>query len=418
MQTTLVGRVTARLPLLVAFPGFRWLWLATLISSMGNWFGTLALSIYVYNLTGSATAIAGLMASQAIPSLLLSPLAGVAVDRMRRRHVMLLAQAAAALIWTVIPFTAVLWQIYALAMLARLTTSFYLPAERSLVPDLVGKENALSANATISIVSTFSLVVGPALAGMLIAATSPAWAIWVNAITFVVALLCITRIQGELPRTHALDSSRPGVLSEALAGLRFAVEHRALRLLMLTTFASAFAGAGLMTVELIYVKDLLEGGDRGYGFYYSAAGIGAFLASLTAARVARRFTLPGVYVASVLATGLMFFPFANIPVLWFVILIAVPLTYPWVMAMILVDTMLQRWVDGNVRGRVFALIHAQRNAGQILVAAIVGPLVDLWGPVLIINLAGIIYTLVGLYAVAHVAILRRAEPPVVQEAQA
>jgi hypothetical protein len=70
-----------------------------------------------------------------------------------------------------------------------------------------------------------------------------------------------------------------------------------------------------------------------------------------------------------------------------------------------------------VRGRVFALIHAQRNAGQILVAAIVAPLVDLWGPVLIINLAGIIYTLVGLYAVAHVAILRRAEPPVVQEAQ-
>jgi MFS family permease len=399
-------------PLVVSVPGFRWLWLATLVSSLGNWFGIVALNIYVYDQTGSATAIAGLMAFQAIPALVLSPIAGVVVDRLRRRQVMIVAHLAAGLTWTLIPFTTSLWQIYALAVLARLTTSFYLPAERALVPDLVGKEQSLSANAALSMVSTTTFVLGPALAGLVIAAFSAGAALWFNAATFFAAMLCILRISGELPRTQAAAQDRPSWWVDALAGLRYATGHLALRILLITTFVSAFAGAGLLAVELVYVKDVLQGGDVGYGFYYSVAGIGALVASSSAGALVRRFTLAGAYVGSVLATGLLFFPYANIPVLWFVILVTGIHAIPWVLGMILVDTMLQQWVDDAVRGRIFALIQAQRGAGPILVTAILAPLVDLWGPVPVMNISGVIYSLVGLYAVARLGTLRQVEQSV------
>ena len=414
-MTFISRQFAARFPLVIDVSGFRWLWLATLVSSLGNWFGVVALNIYVYDLTGSATAIAGLMAFQAIPALVLSPVTGTVVDRLRRRHVMLVAYFVAGLTWTLIPLTTTLWQIYLLAVLARLTTSFYLPAERSLVPDLVGKEQTLNANAALSMVSTTSFVLGPALAGLLIASFSAGMALWCNATSFFLAFLCILRITGEMPRTRSAAQARGAWWQEALAGLRYATGHSALRIILLTTFVSAFAGAGLIAVELVYVKDVLDGGDLGYGIYYSVAGIGGLVASTSAAYVVRRFTLAGAYVASVLATGLLFFPYANIPILWFVILVSGFHTIPWVMGMILVDTMLQQWVDDTVRGRVFALIQAQRSAGQILVTAILAPLVDLWGPVPIMNLSGVIYTLAGLYAVTHVGALRQSEQRAEQE---
>jgi sugar phosphate permease len=105
----------------------------------------------------------------------------------------------------------------------------------------------------------------------------------------------------------------------------------------------------------------------------------------------------------------MFFPYANVQILWFVILFSGLHTVPWVLGYILVDTMLQQWVADEVRGRIFGLIHTQRNAGQVLVAAMLAPLVDWWGPVTVLNLSGIVYTLVGIYAVARLGVLRYEE---------
>jgi sugar phosphate permease len=140
---------------------------------------------------------------------------------------------------------------------------------------------------------------------------------------------------------------------------------------------------------------------------YSVAGVGAIIASTNATRWAHRFTLPGLYVSTVLLTGLMFFPYDNVQILWFVILVAGLHTVPWVLGYILVDTMLQEWVADEVRGRIFSLIHTQRNAGQVLVAAFMAPLVDWWGPVVILNISGVIYTLVGLYAISRRGVLFR-----------
>src|SRR6185503_5729883 len=261
----------------------------------------------------------------------------------------------------------------------------------------------------LSAVNYLALIVGPAIAGFLLAASSAAVAFWADAASFVVAILFISRISGELPRTRLEGQARPSWLDDLKVGLQYAFNHRALRVLLVTTFVAAFAGAALVTIEVVYVKDVLNGGDVGYGLLYSVAGFGAILGSASATRLSRRFTLTGLYVATVLLTGLMFFPYANVQVLWFVILVAGLHTVPWVLGYILVDTMLQQWVADEVRGRIFSLIHTQRNAGQVLVAGLLAPLVDWWGPVTVLNLSGAVYTLVGIYAISRLGVLRREE---------
>lgn len=396
-------------PLIFESPSFRWLWLANLVSKLGDWLGLIALNLYVYTLTGSATALAGLLAVEAIPALLIGSVAGVVVDRFRRRHVMILSNLGAAFIFTLLPFATALWQIYVLALLSRVMVSFFDPAERSLVPDLVGKDKVLGANAALSGVNFLALIIGPALAGFLVAASSAAVAFWVDAASFVVAILLISRIRGEFPRSRVEQAEAPGWLTDLKFGVQYALGNAALRILLLTNFMAAFCGAALTTIEVVYVKDVLQGGDVGYGMLYSVAGFGAIIASTNASRWSRRFTLPGLYVGSVLLTGLMFFPYANVQILWFVILFSGLHTIPWVLGYILVDTMLQQWVSDEVRGRIFGLVHTQRSAGQVLVAALLAPLVDWWGPVTVLNLSGVIYTMVGLYAISRLGVLHQEE---------
>jgi len=405
----LTTTLRTRFPLIFESPSFRWLWLANLVSKLGEWMGFVALNLYVFDLTGSATALAGLLAVESIPALLIGPLAGVIVDRFSRRRVMIMGNLAAALIFALLPLVTSLWQIYVLALLSRVAVSFFEPAERSLLPDLVGKDKVLAANSALSAVNYLALIVGPAIAGFLLAASSAAVAFWADAASFVVAILFISRISGELPRTRLEGQAMPSWFDDLKVGLQYAFNHRALRVLLVTTFVAAFAGAALVTIEVVYVKDVLNGGDVGYGLLYSVAGIGAILGSASATRLSRRFTLTGLYVATVLLTGLMFFPYANVQVLWFVILVAGLHTVPWVLGYILVDTMLQQWVADEVRGRIFSLIHTQRNAGQVLVAGLLAPLVDWWGPVTVLNLSGVVYTLVGIYAISRLGVLRREE---------
>jgi predicted MFS family arabinose efflux permease len=242
-----------------------------------------------------------------------------------------------------------------------------------------------------------------------VSASSAAVAFWADAASFVVAILFIGRITGELPRTQPEGETKSGWFDDLKFGLRYAFGHQALRVLLVTTFVAAFAGAALVTIEVVYVKDVLKGGDIGYGLLYSVAGFGAILGSVNASRLSRRFTLTGLYVTTVLLTGLMFFPYANVQILWFVIIVAGLHTIPWVLGYILVDTMLQQWVADEVRGRIFSLIHTQRSAGQVLIAGMLAPLVDWWGPVTVLNLSGVVYTLVGFYAIARLGVLRQEE---------
>ncbi|GAB4213292.1 MAG: MFS transporter [Roseiflexaceae bacterium] len=398
-----------RPPVVFAWPSFRWLWAATLISSLGDWLGFVTLNLHVYALTNSATALAGLLAVEAIPALVLGPLAGIAVDRYPRQRLMIGAHLLAALVYALLPFASSLWAIYLLAFLARSASSIFVPAERALVPTLVPREQLLGANAALSMVIHLSLVFGPALAGVLVATTGVTVAFWANALSFLLAVLCIGRIAAPglaSPETQP----HPARSTRRWEGLHFIRQHPALRTVLLTTFGTAIAQAALLTIEVVYVKEILGGDEVAYGILISSAGLGALVASTNATRWARRWSLPGLFGGSLLVTGLSFFPYANIPVLWFVILVVSLQSISWFLTGLLVDTMVQQWTPDTLRGQVFAVLTAERNAGHLLIAAAVAPLVDWWGPVVVLNLCGVVYLLTAGYALARLHLLRDTNP--------
>jgi len=402
------AQLSNRFSLLSESPGFRQLWLATLISSLGDWMGFVALNLYVLNLTGSATALAGLLAVEAVPAMLLGPFAGVVVDRFSRRKVMIGANLAAMVAFLLLPLTEMLWHIYALALISRLSVTFFQPAERALLPDLLSKARIIDGNAALSIVRHITLIAGPVVAGMLVASASASTAFYVNALSFGLASIFILKISGEIPRTYRDEEKGAAAwLNDLKLGLSYALNNKAILVLLITTLVSSIGAAAILTIEVIYISDFLGGGDEGYGIMISVAGLGALAGSVTVGRLSRRFGITGLYTASVLLAGLFFFPYANIHILPLVIIIAGFHTMPWVLGFILVDTMLQQWVPDEIRGRILSLISTERNAGHVMVAAVLAPLVDLWGPVAVLNISGVIYTLAGVYAVSQLGILRK-----------
>ncbi|MBX3054138.1 MAG: MFS transporter [Caldilineaceae bacterium] len=400
--------IVSRLPTLLAEnPAFRRFWLALLVSSTGDRFGSIAMNLYVLKLTGSGGALAGMLAIQSLPSLFIAPLAGVWIDRLSRRRVLLVGNFASALIYGLLPFTQELWHLYLLALLARCAATFLLPAQRALIPDLVESREVVLANATISAGQQIVLLVSASLAGLLVAFAGAGVAFAFNASTFLAANGLLLGIRGELPRSTANSRSIRQFLWELGDGFSFGLRHPGLRIVLIATFCAAIAGAMLGTMEVILISETLGGGEAGYGYMLSLVGLGAIAASLAAPRLDRRYSLPGLYVAGIVGSGLGFFVYANAGNLWLAILAGGLHAVPWFLRQIVIDSIVQKWAPPLLRGRIFAILQMERPLGLLLFTGLFSAYIDQLGPVVLINLAGVIYTAVGLWVLSRMSTLRR-----------
>jgi len=396
--------------LLAENPSFRRLWLAILVAASGDRFGSIAMNLYVLKLTGSGGALAGMLAIQSLPALFIAPLAGVWIDRLSRRRVLLLGNFASALIYGLLPFTQELWHLYVLALLARSAATFLIPAQRALVPDLVESWQVVQANATISagqqILSLFSAL----LAGLLVGFAGAGAAFAFNGATYLAANGLLRGIRGELPRTPISSRSITQFLCELRDGFTFGLQHPGLRIVLAATLCTAVAGAMLGTMEVVLISETLGGGEQGYGFMLSLVGAGAIVASLVAPQLDRRYSLASLYVAGVIGGGLGFFVYANTGVLWLAILAAGLHAIPWALLRIVLDSVVQQWVPPLLRGRIFAILQMERPIGLLIFTGLFSASIDRLGPVVLLNVAGVIYTAVGLWALSRIATLRRVTP--------
>ena len=405
----------SRLPALLSEnPSFRRLWLAILVSSVGDRFGSIAMNLYVLKLTSSGGALAGMLAVQSLPSLFVGPLAGVWIDRLSRRRVMLMGNFASALIYGLLPFTQELWHLYLLAFLARIAATFLLLAQRALIPDLVDSQQVVRANATISAGQQMVLLVSAALAGLLVSLVGAGAAFTFNAFTYLAANGLLLGIRRELPRSIPKGRSVSRFLNELSNGFRFALGHSGLRIILVATLCTAIAGAMLGTMEVILISKTLGGGEAAYGYMLSLVGAGAIFASMAVPRMDRRFSLASLYITEIVGSELGFFVYANAGVLWLAILAAGLHAIPWVLQRIVIDSIVQQWVAPDLRGRVFAILQMEHPLGLLLFAGLFSAYIDWLGPVVLLNVAGVIYTAVGLWALSRVGILRGVQPWVAQ----
>ena len=268
---------------------FRLLWSGQIVSMSGSMMQRAAILWHVSLLApvdqkGLALGLVGL--AYVVPIVVFSLISGVVADALDRRRVMLTTQISMAIVAALLAAItlgglAVAWPIYALAALSAAAGSFDGPARQSLFPNLVPREHLPNAISLNTIMFQAASVIGPALAGLIIAIGGVGWAYALNALSFL-AVIAALLLMRDVPR-HAGGGRRKISLRAALDGLRFVFEAPLIRSTMLLDFFATFFSSATALLP-IFAQDILRVGAEGYGWLYAAPAIGAMLTSVALVR--------------------------------------------------------------------------------------------------------------------------------------
>jgi MFS family permease len=361
-----------------ANPGLRNLQLAWTSVIVGHWAYLVAVAVYAYAV-GGAGAVGVLVVIRTVPAALVAPFAAVLADRYSRTGVMI----ASNLVRAAVIFSAGLCVyldapaviVYLLVGLAMLVGTPFRPALAALTPSVARTPAELTAaNAVASTLESIGYFVGPALAGLLLAASSTEVVFFLTTGTFVLSALFVARVHAPAGEARS-GAERANIFSEALVGFRTVGSDSRLRIL-LGLFSAQTLVAGTLTVLIVVMAfELLDLGDSGVGWLNAAIGVGALLGSVAALSLAGMRRLAPPFLAGVLLWGvpLVLIGLWPEPALALVLLAVVGAGNS------LVDvaafTLIQRAVPDDVLARVFGVIQflwiATFGLGGILVVPLV-----------------------------------------------
>jgi len=328
------------------------------LSLIGTWLQQVAMSWLTYRLSGSALLLGFVTFCQYIAVLLLAPVAGVLADRVDRRRALLMTQSvmlAQALTLATLTATGVVavWHVALLALVLGCASAFDIPLRHAMIARLVADRahlpNAIALN---SLLINCARVVGPALAGILIASVGESICFGLNALSFGAVLYALTQMRWPAARAHAPPS---GWFASWMEGAKSAFGFRPIRAaLLLIALISGTIGT-YSTLMPVFAKDVFGGDAHTLGVLLSAAGGGALLSAFY---LASRHTTRGldrvVLVAGTIAS-LAMLVFAHASRFAFALPLLVALGAGLIAAQASIQTLVQTLVDDDKRGRVMSL---------------------------------------------------------------
>jgi MFS family permease len=285
---------------------FSLLWTGQLISTMGSALTSLAASIYIYRLTGSALSVGLMLMATAAPSLLVGLFAGVFVDRYDRKKIMVTADILRAILILLIPVLApihVIW-LYVIVMLTSAISQFFDPAHESILPEVASDEDLSAANSLIAISQFGSTAVGFAAAGLIASAANINWAFYFDAITFLISALCVYLINVK-PIQAEEETSVAVVIKNLRAGVRQLFNTPVLRSLFSVQVVVLVSFGLSNTLLLPFALKALNATEFEYGLQEGLTSIGFVLSSLLMATVFDRLQAGAWMAISFLGMGLI-----------------------------------------------------------------------------------------------------------------
>lgn len=352
------------------------------VSMIGSYFGGMALSILILEKTGSAAAMSLNAILSMLPTLLLGPAAGVVLDRVNRKRILIASDILKGIFtlgvgWLIHAGRFTIYHAYAWSIITSLFTVLYDPGVMAFIPALVAPRHLQRANALQALSRNVAMVVAPALAGIAIAKFGPWFALTTNAAAFWFAAACIsiarTRYEEKVVKT-----GRPR-FSEIKEGLEFFRRSQlAFTLLMTTVLVNACSQPAGMALQ-VHVLQVLKGDATVIGLAHSMWAGASILSSFVIASWGKRFRLGQTLLLGVAGSGLSFVLVSLLP--W---LKAIPVAYaigglagPAVQ--VPVHTLYQDITPDDVRGRVFALRVSLSQVLSPLSYAVSGILLDVLG---------------------------------------
>jgi len=398
MSTQPVGYIT----LLRHNKAFRRLWYGQVVSQLGDWFDSIALFALVLRLTGSGQAVGALMVAQFVPAAVAGLFAGVVVDRLPRKLVMIvsnLGSAALVLLFLLVRDGSQIWIIYIVTILKMALVAFFDPARTAITPNVTSREELIAANAISGATWSAMLAIGAALGGVVAGTLGTDAAFIIDSASFVLSALFIWAVP--VHETHLSERLPTGRIQEFREGLAFVFHRRDIAIYTVTKGLWSLGGGVLLLLTLFgrQIFPLGVDGALSIGLLYAARGIGAGIGPLLARRLGgdgeqflRRAIGPAFFCTALGYTLVSGAPSLLLAALG-VMLAHIGGSTQWVFS----TTLLQMNVPNRLQGRVFAVEGVLLTLASALSSYTTGVASDAgWTPRALALLLSAVFVLTGL----------------------
>jgi MFS family permease len=328
-----------------------------MISLTGTWMQSVAQAWLVYRLTKSPLLLGSVGFASQIPVFLIAPLGGITADRTNRQRLVIATQIssmilAGILAWLTLSGRVEVWHIFVLASLLGVVNAFDIPGRQSFLIDMVGKEDLMNAIALNSSMFNGARVIGPAVAGILVARIGEGWCFAANAISYVAVIIGLLMMNVH----SAPRSSDHSPIEDIIEGFRWVSQTRIIRALLLLIGLVSLVGMPYTVLMPVFADKILHGGARGLGILMGATGVGALFGALTLAAKTGGVKGLGRWVTITCASlGISLVCFSFSTSFWLSAALLLPAGYSMMLQMACSNTLIQTMVPDQLRGRVMSL---------------------------------------------------------------
>ncbi|HXF12786.1 MAG TPA: MFS transporter [Terriglobales bacterium] len=363
-----------------------------LISLVGTWMQNVAQSWLVYRLTGSALLLGAVGFASQIPIFILSPVAGAIVDR-RHRHRIIIATQTVSMVLAFILAALTLykvvqvWHIFVLAALLGFVNAFDIPARQAFIVEMVGKDDLMNAIALNSSMFNGARIVGPAVAGILVASIGEGWCFFANAVSYIAVLAGLFMMKVAPWRPKERISS---ALSDIREGFEWVIGTRPIFALLLLVGLISLVGMPYAVLMPVFAEDILHSGARGLGILMGFSGAGALIGALALAAKSGLRGLGTWVAASSAAFGVFLILFGYSRIFWASAILLIPVGLFMMVQMAATNTLIQSMVPDDLRGRVMSVYSMMMMGMAPLGALLAGGLSERVGAPFTVAIGGIL----------------------------
>ena len=310
----------------------------------------------VYSMTKSALLLGTVGFASQIPVFLVAPFGGITADRVNRQRLVIATQTcsmilAGILAWLTLSGRVHVWHIFLLAGLLGVVNAFDIPGRQAFLIDMVGKEDLMNAIALNSSMFNGARVIGPAVAGILVARIGEGWCFAANSFSYIAVLIGLLLMKvRSVPRT-----SNRSPMEDIIEGFRWVNRTKIIRSLLFLIGLVSLVGMPYTVLMPVFADKILHGGARGLGILMGATGVGALFGALT---LAAKTGIKGLgrWVTITCATlGISLFLFSFSTSFWLSAALLLPCGYSMMLQMACSNTLIQTIVPDHLRGRVMSL---------------------------------------------------------------
>jgi MFS family permease len=373
------------------YRNYRLFFSGQIISLIGTWMQTVAQSWLVYRLTGSSLLLGLVGFAGQIPVFLLASIGGMVADRKSRYRIVITTQTTAMLLAFVLSALTLLghikvWEIMVLASSLGLVNAFDIPARQAFVVEMVNPQDLINAIALNSAMVNSARILGPAVAGVTVAAIGEGWCFFANGVSYIAVIVgLLLMIVTPRPR----ESQRSGLRS-LVEGFHWVARTGPIRALLLLLGLVSLTGMPYMVLMPIFADRILHSGARGLGLLMGAAGVGALTGTMA---LAARHGVRGLgrwvmFAAMGFGASLILFSMSHW--FWLSVLLVMPAGFSMILQMASSNTLIQTMVPDQLRGRVMAVYSMMFMGMAPFGALLAGAVAQHAGAPLTVRLGGII----------------------------